>query len=190
MTKELLKINNMKYKIAQKAYEIDFSKIEEGFLYDSSGFITYSETRNKAKTQLLEKAYCESICLRGEEDEVTYLTIPVLRCKEADKYFFEDKQISLYKIEEILSERKRLSVLDGILNNENIKYCYIIKGSYYRPNACGYTDLKSKAGVYTKEDAVSSAKSCRDIYLEIIDIKDHNKMIQIEIRDLENKILK
>lgn len=180
----------MKYKISKKAYEIDFSKIEEGFLYDSSSFITYAETRNKAKTQLLKQVYCENICLNGEDEEVTYLTIPVIRCKESDKYFFEDKEMTLYQIEEELTERKRISVLDEILNNENIKYCYIRKGSYYRPNNSGYTDFKHKAGVYLKEDAVSSAKSCRDIWLERIDIEEHNKMINDEVRELQRKILK
>lgn len=179
----------MKYKLAQKAYEIDFSKIEEGFLYDSSRFITYAETRNKAKSQILKEAYCESICLEGEEDEVTYLTIPVIRCKEADKYFFEDKEISLYQIEEELTERKRLSDLQEILDNESIKYCYIRKGGYYKPNSCGYTDFKHRAGVYTKKEAVSHAKSCSDIWLERIDIEDHNKMIQSEIQDLQTRIL-
>ena len=179
----------MKYKLAKKAYEIDFSKIEEGFLYDSSSFISYAETRNKAKSELLKKTYCENICLDGEDDEVTYLTIPVIRCKEADKYIFEDKQMSLYDIEKELFERKRLADLQEILDNENIKYCYIRKGGYYKPNSCGYTDFKHRAGVYTKEEAVSHAISCRDIWLERIDIEEHNKMMKDEIRDLERRLL-
>lgn len=179
----------MEYKLAQKAYEIDWSKIEEGFLYDSSSFIVYAETRNKAKTELLKKAYFENVCLSGEDDEVTYLTIPVIRCKEADKYKFEDKDLTKRQIEEIQTERQRIYDLDEILNNPNIKYCYIVKGSYYRPNSCGYTDYKHKAGVYTKEEAVSHAKSCRDIRLERIDIEDHNKMIQSEINELKRRII-
>lgn len=179
----------MKYKLAKKAYEIDFSKIEEGFLYDSSSFITYAETRNKAKSQLLKQSYCESICLEGEDEEVTYLTIPVIRFKEADKYFFEDKEMSLYDIEQELSERKRLADLQEILDNENIKYCYIRKGGYYKQNSCGYTDFKHRAGVYTKEEAVSHAKSCRDIWLERIDIEEHNKMMNEEINDLISRVL-
>ena len=171
----------MKYTLAKKAYEIDFSRIEEGFLYDSSSFIIHSETRNKAKSELLKKAYCENICLSGEDDEVNYLTIPVIRCKEADKYFFEDKEMSLSSIEEELTERKRIFDLDEILNNEYIKYCYIIKRGYYRPNNCGYTDFKHRAGVYSIEEAVSSAKSCRDIRIERIDINEHNQMIKDEV---------
>ena len=179
----------MKYTLAKKAYEIDFSRIEEGFLYDSSSFIIHSETRNKAKSELLKKAYCENICLSGEDDEVNYLTIPVIRCKEADKYFFEDKEMSLSSIEEELTERKRIFDLDEILNNEHIKYCYIIKRGYYRPNNCGYTDFKHRAGVYSKEEAVSSAKGCRDIRIERIDIDEHNQMIKDEVQELNTRLL-
>jgi len=41
----------MKYKIVKKAYEIDFSRIEEGYLWASE--ISYAENRNKAKADLL-----------------------------------------------------------------------------------------------------------------------------------------
>ena len=75
------------------------------------------------------------------------------------------------------------------MNDNGIKYCYIRKGSYYKPNSCGYTDFKHRAGVYSKEEAVSSAKSCRDITLEIIDIQSHNEMLNIEIAELQNKLL-
>lgn len=179
----------MKYELSKKAYEIDFSKIEEGYLYDSSSFITYAENRNKAKSKLLKMAYCENICLIGEDEEVNYLTIPVIRCKEADKYVFEDREMTLLAIEDELRERKRISDLDEILNNENIKYCYIIKNGYYRPNNCGYTDFKHRAGVYLKEEAVNSAKGCRDIRLETIDIEEHNQMINDEIKDLKTRLL-
>tara|TARA_R110000772_G_scaffold255955_1_gene372315 strand:+ start:777 stop:1313 length:537 start_codon:yes stop_codon:yes gene_type:complete len=177
----------MKYTLAKKAYEIDFSKIEEGFLYDS--FMTYAETRNKAKSQLLKRAYCENVCLSGEDEEVTYLTIPVIRCKQADKFHFEGAELSLYDIDQLKFEKKRNKSLDDILNDNGIKYCYIRKGSYYKPNSCGYTDFKHRAGVYSKEEAVSSAKSCRDITLEIIDIQSHNEMLNIEIAELQNKLL-
>lgn len=90
----------------------------------------------------------------------------------------------------IKTERRRLSKLDEILMNPSVKYCYIRKGSYYRPNSCGYTDYKHKAGVYTKEDAVDHAKGCRDLSLEIVDVPEHNQMIQSEIQELQKRILK
>lgn len=98
--------------------------------------------------------------------------------------------MSMYDINEELSKRKRISDLDEILNNEYIKYCYIIKrDSYYVPHSCGYTDFKYKAGVYSKEDAVSSAKSCRDLRIERIDIDEHNQMIKDRIQDLNTRLL-
>ena len=41
-----------KYVLSEKAWEIDFSRIEEGYLYGE--MIVYAETRNKAKTLLLK----------------------------------------------------------------------------------------------------------------------------------------
>lgn len=178
----------MKYRTVKKAYEINLGSIEEGYLYPQ--MITYADNINKAKVQLLKDSYCENICLEGEEEEVTYITIPVIRCKEADKLDFEGKEMSLCQIEDEIEERRRNYVLDEILNNKHIKYCYIIKGGYYRPNYCGYTEYVHKAGVYDKEDAVRHAKGCKDIRLERIDIDEHNKAIEEEIKDLKTRILK
>jgi len=173
------------YTITQKAYEIDFSKIEEGYLYSES--ICYAENRNKAKTILLKEN--EGICLKGSDDEVEYLNIPVIRCKQADKVIFEGKEVFRNQINELIKERERIKKLDEILNNPNIKYCYIIKGSYYRPNHCGYTSLRFEAGIYPKNEAVSHAKSVREIRLEWVDIEEHNKMINQKISELQDKIL-
>ena len=79
--------------------------------------------------------------------------------------------------------------LDEISNNPNIKYCYIIKGSYYRPNSCGYTSLKFEAGVYPKDEAVSHAKSVREIRLEWVYTWEHNKMINQKIAELQARLL-
>jgi len=98
--------------------------------------------------------------------------------------------MTAHEIEEELKERKRLSEFNLILDNKSIKYCYIRKGSYYRPNSCGYTDFVHRAGVYTKEEAVRHAVGCRDIWLKRIDIEEHNKIIQSEIKDLKTRLLK
>jgi len=172
--------------LKQKAFEIDFGRIKEGFLWGQH--ISYAATKGKAKMELLtevEGALCE---FTG--DEITYLNIPVIRCKEADKYEFEGENVTLHRIEEIHRERKRLYKLDSILNDPKIVYAYIQKGSYYRPGSCGYTDFRHRAGVYTKEEAVSSAKSCRDIWVRVIDIDEHNEMINKEIKELESRLLK
>lgn len=180
----------MEYTLAQKAYEIDFSKIEGGFLFDPQMFITYSDTENKAKIDLLKKAIAELITLCGDNEVVTYFNIPVVRCKEEDKYEFEGQNLTKSQIDEIFMERQRISKLEEILNDPKIEFCYIEKGLYYLPNYRGQTEFKHKAGIYTKEEAVRYAKSCRYITLEAIDKKCHNFMIKQQIRELETRILK
>lgn len=44
--------------------------------------------------------------------------------------------------------------LNKIIKNKNITHCYIHKGSYYKPNACGYTDFKTRACIFKKEGSV------------------------------------
>ncbi len=173
--------------IVSKAYEINFSKIEEGYLYSDK--ICYAKNRNEAKSILLRENRYEGICIKGSDDEVEYLNIPVVRCKNADKVIFESKEVVRSSIDELKSERERIAKLNEISNNPNIKYCYIIKGSYYRPNSCGYTSLRFEAGVYPKDEAVSHAISVREIRLECVDIEEHNKMINQKIAELQGRLL-
>ena len=81
------------------------------------------------------------------------------------------------------TELKRLE------NNKKVTHCYIKKGPYYRPNACGYTDYVVRAGVYTKEEAIEHAKHCRELRLIPINVAEHNKFIKEEIQDLLSRIL-
>jgi hypothetical protein len=173
--------------VTSKAYEIDFSKIEEGYLYAES--ICYAENRNKAKSILLGMNKYEGLCIKGTSNEVDYLSIPVIRCKNADKVIFDGKEVVRSKIDELINERERLSKLDEIANDPKIKYCYIIKGSYYRPNSCGYTSLRFEAGVYPKYEAIKHAKSVREIRLECVDLEQHNKMINDKIAELQGRFL-
>lgn len=179
----------MKYKLLEKAYEIDFSQIEEGYLYCER--VCYAENRNQAKSKLLSgirKDY-ETLISKKTDKEVDYLTIPVIRCKEGDKYDFEGQSLTIRRIEEILSERERIKALDEILSDETIEFCYIKKGSYYRPNSCGYTDHKIFAGVYPKKEAISHARGVREIKIIPINIDEHNLMIENEINDLRSRLI-
>lgn len=176
----------MKYKLTQKAWEINRDKLNEGYLY--SEMACYAESRNKAKSKLLSE-YRYEINLKYSDDEITYLNIPVIRCPQADKYLFEEQDKTMLQIDEILYERERIFKLELILFDDSISYCYIKKGLYYRPNSSGYTDFRHRAGVYTKQKAVSSAKSCRDLTIIPINIEEHNKMINEEIDDLKTRII-
>lgn len=173
--------------IVLKAYEIDLNRIEEGYLSDNR--ICYADSINKAKTQLLKNIQYDYWKHNYTGKDISYLNIPVIRRKVFDKVIFEGKTVIRNDIEGIIEERKRKAKLDEILNNPSIKYCYIIKGSYYRPNSCGYTSRKVEAGVYAKEEAVSHAKSIREIRLERIDIEEHNKMISEKISELQRALI-
>lgn len=170
-----------------KAYQIDLSKIEEGFLYDT--IMCYADNANQAKQILLRENRYENLILSKSNEEVNYLTIPVIRRKSDDKIIFEGQAVTEIEKNRILYKRERDLLLENILNDANIKYCYIKKGSYYRPNSCGYTDFKHRAGVYTKQEAVQSAKSCNELTIIPIDILEHNEMINSEISCLSSRLL-
>lgn len=175
--------------LVQKAYGVDFDRIEEGYMFDSGLYIRYAEDRNEAKYELLKEFTYSDLKLKWSGDELTYLNIPVIRMKDFDKVIFEDKTVKRFEIDNILEERERISKLDEILNRPDIKYCYIYKGSFYRPNSCGYTSHKTQAGVYTKKEAVSSAKNVREISVIPIDIEEHNKLINNEINELKTRLI-
>jgi len=177
----------MSYKLAKKAYTIDLGKIDEGYCYSKE--IVYAENLNKAKSALLKVINNDNYSLRFSDEEISYLNIPVVRDEESDLYNFEDKELSLYSIDELLTERSRKESLDQIFNDENISHCYILKGMYYRPNWAGYTDFKSRAGVYDKKEAVSHARSVREISIIPIEVETHNEMIEKEISELKSRLI-
>ena len=175
------------YTIKEKAYEIVLDKLEEGFCTDS--IICYADNQNQAKSKLLTQVQYDDWKLLSSGKELTYLNIPVRRKKWADIVIYDGQEIKRYQVDEIKFEKTRNMTLDAILSDVNIKYCYIRKGSYYRPNSCGYTSYKSDAGVYTKEKAVSEARGVKPITLEPINIEEHNQMISERITDLQSRII-
>lgn len=176
-----------KSNILQKAYILNFDKIEEGYLY--AEIIVYADTFNKAKSSMMEKICYEDLKLKYLGDTVTYLNVPLKREPNYDKVTFEGQEIVRHKIEDLIREKNRIKDLEEILKDPTIKYCYIRKGSYYRPKSCGYTSFKHEAGVYTKEEAVSHAKFVREITLEVINVDEHNKMIFDKIEDIKSRVI-
>lgn len=175
-------------KIVEKAWEVDFSQILEGFT--ACDRVSWSNNRNKARKQLFEDIKYEDWLLRWNDEPITYLNIPTKRCKSCDKVEFEGDVIQRNKIDVILHKRIRIEYLDSILSRSEISYCYIKKfGDFYRPNSCGYTSHLIFAGVYGKEYAVSCAKSCEDLDIVPINIGEHNKMITDEIEDLKTRLI-
>lgn len=174
------------YTVVKKAYEIKLDKLSEGYL--STPIVCHAENINEAKQILLAKIRIDGWeLITGEE--ITYLNIPVVRSKEHDFVMFENEEVLRNEIEGIKRKKVRAQYLDSVLNDPNIKYCYIRKGSYYCPNCCGYTQYKFYAGVYTKERAVQEARSVGDVTVEPINIEEHNAMIIQKIADLETRII-
>jgi len=170
-----------------KAYQIDLDRLDEGYLSDT--IMCYANNVNEAKMKLLQEIKYDNWRLKYTDAELTYLNIPVIRRKSDDKILFEGNAVTKTEMNRILYKRERYLLLENIFNDESIKYCYIRKGSYYRPNSCGYTDYKYRAGVYTKEEAVQSAKSCEELTIIPIDILEHNTMINNEISELSSRLL-
>lgn len=77
-----------------------------------------------------------------------------------------------------------------IKNSNKITHCYIYKRGYYRPDSCGYTDFTYKAGVYTKEEALSHCENSNEVIAIPINIEEHNLRIMEEIKDLASRIIK
>lgn len=177
-----------KYKIVEKAYQVNFDKVEEGFL--ASVVWCHANTHNEAKKKLLKEIIVDDWKLKYSDEPLSYLTIPIKRCVELDLVEFRGEVIHRNKIKGILEEEERNEYLESILNDKSISHCYIKKdGYYYKPNSAGYTEYVSKAGVYSKEDAISHVRYCNELSAIPIDITTHNDTINQEIKVLQSNLI-
>lgn len=178
----------MEYKLAKKAYGVNWDKIDEGSYYSGNIDFLYAESRGKAKSALLPEL--REYELSYPKQDITYLNAPVIRMPHKDLFFFGGKELTMDEIIQEERLQKRRLLLDEIATDESIKFCYIKRrGQYYRPNRSGYVDYEHFAGVYEKMDAISSALSVDDLKIIPIDIIEHNKMIQSTIQDLQKSII-
>lgn len=181
------KLEKIDYPLLKMAWAVNFDKFNEGYL--ASGCFCAAETKGKAKKELLGKVLFDGWVLKETGEEPTFLNLPIDRAYWQDIYDFEGEEMPYWKIRDILETRKRLSKFDD-MQKEPWTHCYILKqGVYYRPNSNGYTEYKAFAGVYTKEEGISSAKSCSDLSLIPIDIEKHNAMINEKILDLQARVI-
>jgi len=175
-------------KPVNKAWCVDWSKISEGAYYSGNIEPVYAETRGQAKKLFLPDI--QEYELRFSTEPITFLNIPIRRCKELDKFDFDGDILTKYEYEENKIKIERENKLKNILSDDNISHCYILKrGSFYADNYCGYTQYISKAGVYKKSDAVSCANSCNELDIIPINNKEHNDLINNEIENLKNRLI-
>jgi len=185
---ELGKIDVNTLPVVRKAYQIDLEKINEGYLFDN--IFSCKESRGKCRSDLLSQAIEQGLEFRWGDEEMTYTNLPVIRYPELDLFLFEGEQRTANSINQILSDRERDCELQAILDNPEIEFCYIMKrGEYYRPNSCGYTGFKIRAGVYTKHEAVSDGRSCSDLHIVPINPVEHNDAIEREIQEMASRLI-
>lgn len=93
------------------------------------------------------------------------------------------------KSRKVKKNRKLLVLKHNLMNDPSITHVMVKKnGMYYRPNACGYTEIRSRAGVFRKEEYAG------EIMYDLLDIlpvdtEEHNKMILDEIKHLESRLI-
>lgn len=170
----------------KKAYTLDLSKIDEGYLYSEE--IIYAESRGKAKSFVDFDDYTLS-----NGDEVTFLNVPIIRSKHNDIFLVDGVEKSLSSIEYDKRKTERDSNLDKLLKENPSGKAYIKKGGlYWRPNNSGYTEFQRFAGVYDLKDAIDTCKSSDLGRFErpiLIDKKEHNELINKTIKDLQTRLL-
>lgn len=172
-----------------KAYIVDLNKIQYG--YEHQTHVVYANNIKEARYGLLKEYMYNDLRLKYSDDDedLTYITIPVIRAKEHDKQLYDGEWLTPNVIYQKKYEKERNVEFDNILNDNSITHCYIKKGPYYCPNWGGYTDHRTKAGIYLKDEAVKHARSVNEIQLYPIDIKEHNLMIMEEINNLRSRLI-
>ena len=176
----------MKLKIKEKAYQIDFNRIEEGYLYGEA--ICHAESLGKAKAKLLSEVEEATTCLFG--DEVTFLNIPVIRAKQYDKVLYNNEIITRDQYTYKKRVRDNDKELDKILKDDNITHCYKMKRvMYYSWDNCGYVSYKQNAGVYEKEKTVNYCKGQLEVTCIPIITKDHNDYLMKQIERIKKGII-
>jgi len=175
-------------KITEKCWKIDFTNVDEAYMYNQDEFFCYAKTRGQAKSILLKKHY-DDLVLSGHK-ELTYLNIPVVRDKAYDRYDYFGQSLSSREIQKLKRKEEREQELDAIAKDESITHCYIRKGGYYyKPNNNGYTEYITFAGVYTKKDAIRSCTGCTELRAIPIDIEEHNQRVNEQIENLRLRLI-
>lgn len=146
--------------------------------------VVYAHTPSKAKSSAND---WKDWPLDGYD--ASFTDLKCRRAKDYDMVMYEGSLIKRFQIQDIEAKKERDKYLNEILDNPHIEYVYIYKRGYYMPNYCGYTDMKHRAGVYPKNEAVEHARITNEIHLERIDIKEHNKMIESEIQVLKTRLI-
>ena len=170
-----------------KGWQIGASQLEEPWYY--ADITCRAENRSKAKGIFMQMSEVDGAKNKWG-DEITFLNIPVIRCKEVDLVDYTGEQILRTQVRQAIKKEKHGKVLDDILADTEVTHCYIMKrGLYYRDNSCGYVESRLGAGVYTKEYACSHARNILEITIIPINTEEHNKYLTDHIEAIKNRMI-
>lgn len=177
-------------KPALKAYIVNPIDFDQPYFAPTDP--VYGETQGKAKVAALSMVL-ESGCQNYLNEDFTFSTLRIKRAPQYDKFIVDGVFRSAYQIEHDKKIADRKNEMSKLLADNPDGYAYIMKGGYYyKPNNCGYTEYKTYAGVYSLQDAVrSTLSSSLNDYLRpiLIDIDEHNSMINSQIESLKNRLI-
>ncbi|WP_079242620.1 hypothetical protein [Chryseobacterium indologenes] len=173
--------------VIEKGWKLGASQLEEPWYYDDLN--CRAENRSKAKYKFINMSELDGVKNKWG-DEVTFLNIPVIRCKEADLVLFNDGHVVRSRVREEIKRQEHQKLLDEILENPEVTHCHIMKrGLYYRDNSCGYVESKLGAGVYTKDYACSHAKGILELKIIPLNKEEHNKYLTDHIEAIKNRMI-
>jgi hypothetical protein len=137
----------MEYEIVEKAWVVNKNKFSEPW---NHGDEIYYGTKGSVKEMAIIDNY-EGELLSG--DDLTFLTIPIIRSKNNDKILFNGTVLKRW---EVLSKERKLKI-----NNLDKEKTYYIQDArsyvgnavlWWGLNGCGYVTDLSKAHKYTWEE--------------------------------------
>lgn len=181
-------VKEQQYTLLKKAWRLNPNQFKEPWFAPDGVYM--AETKGKAKAA----AMLDIEGMKDKwEDEITFLTVRLERSPYNDLYLANGERKTKARIESDKIYQERADRLRNLIISNPDAKAYIKKGGYlYRPNACGYTERKIEAGVYTVQEAVQSVLgSSLGDYMDvvIINIDEHNKMINDYIETLKTRLI-
>lgn len=173
--------------VIEKGWQLDSFKME--LCYNINDYVVSAATEDEAKRKLfmLESVYKMRL---STGELLTLDNIPLIECPEADIVMCCGEPVRRNRVREFEENKAIEQSRNALRNYPGITHCYISKGgSYYRPDYKGYTEHRYLAGVYTKEDAISSCKDVRYTNIMPIDIEEHNAYLSGIIAEIQSRII-
>ena len=93
-----------KYKLAKKAYWVDTALVDAWSQLSTFEWVSYAGSQGKAKVELMKMVEHSGFSNLVDGDEITFLNLPVRRCKRMDLFEFEGKELTMSEIKKLCDE--------------------------------------------------------------------------------------